>query len=298
MARTARPSDIYGQPQHTPQVASPLPPPGAPPPPGRRVPLWLWVALALGVALLASGLVGSGGRGASPITDAPLVDVVSEDQAIAALALYDAEARTIAQLEQRAEIYSGGGPPAAAAVARQGAASVQSALDNARSVPDADPLFMAYVGNGGHVVTQQSLATAAATAETIALLSATHASVYGGTGEIAVDEAYQSISAAVSSGRTPGALHFWGVALLEQIENRPRLPEASQARAQTQQYWTNFVRQVDPAAVSELLTYLDGLPEVTVEGLRGHPVAGPALERLDEAAGEVNTGTTSPSERH
>lgn len=294
MARTARPSDIYGKPQHNPHVARPAAPSGPPPPRGRRVPAWLWVAVALAVALVVSGLIGGRGPGPPPVADAPLVDIVSEDQAVAALALYAAEADTIDQLSERQKIYEGGGPPAAAGVARRGAASVQSALEKARAVPGGDPLYTDYVGNGGHVVAQQSLTTAGAIAETIALLSAAHESIYSGTGEIGIDEAYQAISAAVSSGRTPGALNFWGVALLEEIENRPRHQEAAQARVQSAEYWANFVAHMEPAATPELTTYINGLPAVTVEGLRGHPVAGPALQRLEEGSRQVSTGTTSP----
>ena len=76
--------------------------------------------------------------------------------------------------------------------------------------------------------------------------------------------------------------------MLEQMEDRNRVRQAAQARAATQAAWEQDVNALDPVAVAELQTYLNGLPEVTVNGLRGHPVAGPALRLLEEHSRDVS----------
>ncbi len=295
MARTARPSDIYRLPEQTAPGRRTIDPP-PPPPPGRRVPAWLWVAVVLGVILVASGLIG-GVAGPPSTGDVPLVDIISEDQAIAALALYGAETDTIASLRNQRDIFDGGGPFLAAGVAERGAAEVQRTLDAARDVNNPDPLYSAFVGSAAHAESEQALSSAAATAQTIALLASTHDSIYAGSGAIAMEEAYQSISGVIAAGDAPEPVRRWAIALIEQIENRPRSDQAFEARADTAAYWAALVASLEPAAVAELQTYLNGLPAVTVEGLRGHPVAGPALDHLEETRRQVSTGTTSPSGR-
>lgn len=208
MARTARPSDIYRLPDQAPQTAWGGKPEEPPQGPRRRFPAWIGVAGVLAVILVASGLIG--GTTAPTSEDAPLVDIISEDQAIAALALYGAQSSTIDDLRDRVEIFSGQGPAAAAGIAGRGANQVQRTLDAARAVNNPDPLFSAYVGHAGHAQTHQSLANISVTAETIALLNAAHDSIYSGSGSIPVEVAYERIGAAVAGdarrGRcTPGA---------------------------------------------------------------------------------------------
>lgn len=125
----------------------------------------------------------------------------------------------------------------------------------------------------------------------------THDSIYAGSGAIAMEDAYQSISGVIAAGDAPESVLRWAIALIEQIENRPRSDQAFEARADTAAYWAALVASLEPAAVAELQTYVNGLPAVTVEGLRGHPVAGPALDRLEQTRRQVSTGTTSPSGR-
>lgn len=287
MARTARPSDVYRLPEQPERPPRPADQPGPHEPSPRHLPAWMAVAGVLAVILVVSGLTG--GATAPTTGDAPLVDVVSEDQAIAALALYGTQARTIDMLRDRQEIFAPPGPGAAAGVAARGAEAVRRALDAARAVDNPDALFTAYVGHDGHPRLQQSFANASARADSIALLAATHDSIYSGTGAIGVADAYERMGAVVSGGDSPRALQRWGVALQEQIENRPRLEAALAGRAETERFWSALVRSLQPAAVAQLQTYISGLPADTVDGLRGHPVAGPALERLEHTSRQVST---------
>ena len=281
MVRSARPSDLYRLPDARRAAAGSDGSP--PPPPQRRFPAWLGVALVLAAVLVISGLIGTT---ATPNTgSAPLVDIVREDQAIAALALYGAQADAIAQLRQRRNIYALPGPRDAAQVAQRGASEAQRTLDASRKLINPDPLVTQYVQRQGHATVTAWLAELAAIGDMIAVLSLTHETVYSGQGSIPLAEASAQISSLVSSGGTPAPLRAWGTALLDQMEDRPSAAAANEARAGSQRLWAAKVDALEPAAVAELQTYLSGLPPVTVQGLRGHPVAGPALDRLEAGAG-------------
>lgn len=278
MVRTARPSDLYRLPdgRRAPSGSAPEPPPSR-----SRFPAWLGIALVLAAVLVVSGLIGTS---APPTTgNAPLVDIVREDQAIAALALYGAQADTIAQLQERRDIFALPGPRDAALVAQRGANNAQQTLDAARKLVNPDPLVSEYVHRQAHVTVTSFLAELATIGNTIAVLSSTHDTLYAGEGSIPLTQAATQISSLVAAGNTPAPLRGWATALLDQMEDRPSAVAANQARAGSQRFWAAKVKALEPAAVDELRTYLSGLPDVTVQGLRGHPVAGPALERLEAA---------------
>lgn len=286
MVRSARPSDVYRLPEQT----RPAPPRRheAPEPDGpqRRFPAWLAVAGVLAVALVVSGAV----LGASTPTtgEAPLVDIVSEDQAIAALSLYGAEAWTLEDLVERREIFSTPGPGASARRAGQGADAVEQALEDARDVPNPDALAAAYWDDGGHAVLAERLRGLQQLGDFVAMLTNTHDTLYAGAGSVPLPEAYQRISSAVSGGGYPAPVRAWGYALLEEMEERPRQQQAARSRARTQRLWAQVVTSLQPAAVPALVEYLNGLPPVTVDGLRGHPVAGPALQTLERQTRQVS----------
>lgn len=211
-----------------------------------------------------------------------MVDVVSEDQAIAALALYGAQASTMDQLRERENIFANPGPGDAAAIAARGLDETQQALDEARDIPGADRLAAAYWNDGAHVVALGDLSTVTRDARLIALLTATHDTIYSGSGSIPLDEAYRTLTGTFTSRQEPPPLRRWARALINQLEERDSAIEAAAAREETGQLWATRVRQLEPAAVEQLQDYIAGLPARTVEGLRGHPVAGPALQRLEQ----------------
>ena len=280
MARTARPSDLYRLPDA--RRAAPGTGGSAPSPPPRRFPAWLGVALVLAAVLVISGLIGTT---AAPNTGTtPLVDIAREDQAIAVLALYGAQADAIAELKQREAIYALPGPRDAAQVARRGANEAQRTLNAARKLVNPDPLVTQYVQRQGHATVTAWLAELAVIGDMIAMLSLTHETLYSGQGSISLPDASAQIGSLVTSGGTPAPLRAWGSALLDQMEDRPSAAAANDARAGSQRLWAAKVSALQPAAVADLQIYLSGLPPVTIEGLRGHPVAGPALERLEGTA--------------
>ena len=279
MARSARPSDLYRLPEHASAEQQASTPP-RPEPSQRRLPAWVGVALVLAAVLVVSGVLGTT-AGPAP-GEAPLVDIVSEDQAIAALTLYGAQASTIAELRERRQIYANPGPGDAARVAGNGAAETERALQAARQVLNPDPLLQSYVQNPDHAANVLRFSDAQRTATTVALFASTHDTLFSGSGAIPLEEAYKRIASELSGGSRPAPLDSWGRALMDIIEDRDGRYQALQGRANSQRMWAQMVSALQPAGVAELQTYIGGLPAVTLDGLRGHPVAGPALRMLEE----------------
>ncbi len=288
MARTPRPSEVYRLAGS--RADAPLDPE---PPPRRRAPLWLVVAGMLGVALIAAGVTR--GTATTDSTVAPVVDVVSEDQAIAALALYGAEAKAVAALRDRADVYAGGGPAEASLVAAQGSQAVATALQAARALPNPDPLAARYYNDGGHAVVVEQLDAARGDADLIQLLSAAHDSVYAGTGAIPLPQAEQQLVGLFAGVRRSRPYAAWAQALLGQLDGGERTREAAAARASVKALWEAKVDQLQPAALDALRVYVGGLPPSTVSALRGHPVAGPALVDLERRGRDVSAGAATPA---
>lgn len=256
--------------------------------------MWAGVAGLLAIVLVASGLLR--GSGTATTGDAPIVDIVSEDQAIAALQLHAAQASVVDDLRDRQDIYANPGPGDAAARAAQGVRATQEALDEARNLVGADRLAADYYRAAGHAAFITALDRARADADLIALLTATHETLYTGAGTIPVQEAYNQITGAFAGTRHPRALTEWAQALVEQMEDRDRLAEANAGREAAGALWQARVQGLEPAAVDELRRYIEGLPAVTVEGLRGHPVAGPGLEYLERDRRQVSTSVSHSAE--
>lgn len=284
MVRSTRPSDVYRLPEA--QRPSPARPPEQPTQPSRRrLPLWAGVAALLAIVLVLSGLL----RGSETTTgEAPIVDIVSEDQAIAALGLHAAQVNVVDDLRQREDIYANPGPGDAGTRAAQGLRATQQALDAARALPGADRLAAEYFRDGGHPEFIAALGRARTEADLIALLNATHETLYSGTGAIAVQDAYDQITGAFSGTRRARPLTEWAQALLEQMEDRDRLRAANAGREAAAELWRIRIAGLQAPAVDELRRYIEGLPAITIEGLRGHPVAGPGLAYLERDRRQVS----------
>jgi hypothetical protein len=286
MGRTARPSDIYRLPEHArPEPVRPHIPSAPPPPP--RFPRWIAVvAVIIATALIGTGLI----RAATVANtgDGPLVDVVSEDHAVAALKLYGAQASTLEKLRAREDIFEPPGPSDTAAVVADGMRRSQEALDAARKIVGADPLASGYWNSGEHTELLEEFASLHREADEIALLTNTHDTLYGGSGAIPLPQARERIIAMFTSSMLRPPIEDWGQALLEQLERQDRRDAAFQARAATGSLWAFEIKRVEPAAERLLHNYVSQLPAPTVEGLRGHPVAGPAIEILESKRGPID----------
>lgn len=276
MPHPARPSDVHRLPDKPDaraavdddQVATP-----------RRPPL-LWLVLA---ALLAAGLIAAGAvRGARPATpsDQRLADVVDENQAVAVLALYEAEASVASALHQRRDPYTPPGPGDAAIVAERGRDEVQRRLEAARRQATTNPVAARYAATAGHAGFVRRLDELGHEAEQIALLAAAHDTIYDGRGAVPLSNAQHQMTSLFSDGARPRPFAAWARALLDEIDGRDRRLQAEQARAATRDYWAAQLERMRLPAEGLLLEYVTALPDATVRSLRDHAVAGPALARL------------------
>jgi hypothetical protein len=268
----ARPSDLYRLPgHHRPAQEADDPEPASP----RR-----WPAV-VGVALLV--LVGLGLAMAPQAGPAgPVVDIVSEDQAVAALQLYLTQARVVADLRSQEDIFAPPGPPQAARRAADGVEEVEAALHAAQAEPGPDPLVAEYWYADDHRLFIDELRSTADLARQLTVLAATHDTLYGGAGSIPLQEAQHRLASEFQSAPSAGVLAEWGELLLSEIDGAEAAGEAAGAREDARRQWPAWVEELLPLPAEETLrTYVAGLPQATVDGLRGHPVAGPALDHLD-----------------
>jgi hypothetical protein len=279
MRTTPRPSEVFGRPG----VPTPVPS-GAERPadrPARRRPRWpaiagLAVLAVVGIALLAApSQVGEGG------VPPAVVDVVSEDQAIAALALYRAQAEAQEALAVGRSLYAPPGPSVVRVAADDAAAVLDQRLAAARAIGDADPAVRAYWSDPAHDDLRARLKGAAVAIAEVNLLVAVHDTIYDGAGSIPLESAQFELTSRYLTGQAPATpMADWGRALLDELDGADARGAAEEARARTDAWWAEQAGQLSPVATEALRAYLGGLPESTLRGLEGHPLAGPGLTRL------------------
>jgi hypothetical protein len=246
-----------------------------------------WAALA-GVAVLA--IVGAAVLGAPDDVGeggiAPaVVDVVSEDQAIAALAIYRAQAEARDSLLLDRSLYAPPGPSVLIREAEDAANEVRARLDAARSIPDADPTVRSYWAANEHDDYVQRLELAVVGIREINLLAATHDTIFDGAGAVSLPSAEQELTSRYLTGTVDEStpLAEWGRALLAELDGADDRGRAETARAATDAWWAERASELAPPATEPLRAYLGGLPSSTLTGLEGHPLAGPGLSRLRES---------------
>jgi hypothetical protein len=220
-----------------------------------------------------------------------VVDVVAEDQAIAMLALYQTEADALSELQYPPN--GGFDDPdrvlrrtqELTATADRGAAAITAALRRARSTRTTEPLVERYADAGDHQRLIDNLGAVAAAATAIEEIESLHQTVIEGSG---APQSPVNLQRFASRSRLVGeAYAAWARALMEHLDGTDRTAQAQQARAATVRTWWERVRRLEPGSMAELHFALRALPETTITALRDHPVAGPALQRLD------STGTPS-----
>lgn len=233
------------------------------------------VVVVAGGAVLADSLPDSGVP-----NEAEGTDVVTEDQAVAALGLYAAEVAAVDDLGSRGDPFAPPGPGDAARAAGDHADAVAEAIATARAEPNPDPLAADYWDEPAHEALVTELRELQAHAEGLALLAGTHDTVYTGAGAVDPQEAQQALTNRYGSGEAqPG--DRWAQALLAELDGTPAAEEASRGRDEAGRQWQAAVDALSPAAVDALRASIAGLPPSVRDALTGHPVAGPALERLD-----------------
>lgn len=226
----------------------------------------------LGGILLApdGGVVGDASQ--------PLVDVATEDQALVALQVYEAESIALEELAARPDVFANPGPGEVHRVAARGVESVRSALGRARDLPAPGTLAESWWLDRDHDRLLAELAGLEQRASLIESLTATHDSIYGGAGEVSVEEALSRLSTAPTAGQDP--LGGWANALRAELEGAGDAALARQARELVGLDWAARLSNLQPIDAQPLRTYLGQLPPRVLQGLSGHPAAGPALRRL------------------
>lgn len=223
--------------------------------------------------------------------DGVIVDVATEDQAIAILNLYQAQADALRELQYPPN--GGFDDPARVlrstqeltAIANRGATTITAALRQARSTRTTEPLVERYIDAGDHQRLIGNLEVVADGATAIEELEALHQALIEGGGESAASRAPATLQQPVPSAAYSYAA--WAEALMEHRDGTDSATRAEQARAATVRAWWERVRQLEPGSMAELHFALRALPDTTIAALRDHPVAGPALQRL------ASTGTSS-----
>jgi hypothetical protein len=192
MTRSPRPSQVHRlpAPNHEP------PPPQGSQRRGRRGPL-LVVGIAAAAVLLLAVLTDTDPRSPQLV---PL-DIVSEDEAVAALGLFAAQEAAAAAISP--QILGQPGPHEMARQAGADAESAAEALRHARSQPASGGIAAAYWSSPGHDWFVSELRDLADLADDIGLLAAVHDTLYGGAGLIGAAEAEQALVNRFRAGRPP-----------------------------------------------------------------------------------------------
>lgn len=293
-SQVSGPSRVFGRPE----TAAAPPTPDAPRPPrrGGRLRGTLVVVLLLALvggtgALVAPDEVGEGG------VPPARVDIVSEEQAIAALALYGAQAEVYDEFARIDSLYAPPGPVALIERLRDGAVESERRRFEARGLPEQDTAFREYAERADHAFFHSGLMDSWRTTGEISLLLAVHDSLYDGAGSIQLPDAQLQLTSLFETGTTVSGPHLeWGQSLLAEVDGQDRRADAERLRVETDHWWRGAVLEhARPAAQEPLRAYLGGLPEPTLTGLEGHPVAGPALQRLREGSDSVEGGARRES---
>ncbi len=280
MSPALRPSDLYGRPDAPRHEEGDAGTTGEP-----HGPRWLvrggLAVLAIVVTgfLVAPDDVGEGG------VPPAAVDIISEDQAIAALALYRAQAETHDALAVDRSLYTPPGPGVVREAAGRGRAIVAMRLDEARQMPDADPAVAHYWSASAHDAHLVQLRQAERDMEEIAVLALIHDTIYDGAGGMPLVQAELELTGRYSTGVADRdrPMFAWGRALLGELDGVDGRAQADQARTMADSWWQERAAALQPPVTDALRAYLGGLPTSTVRGLEGHPLAGPGLDLLRSA---------------
>ncbi len=280
---TTRPSDMYRLPddvRQSPQRVERAPEPRYEPPSGR-----MGKTAIVAAALVVAVVTGSSTFANNPRTS--MADVPEGEEAVAALALYHAQAATIDELRTREDIFASPGATDAAAVVARGLAEVQRTLRDARAVTGADPLAAGYWKSGAHGDYIEEVQTLHEHTRTMALLAATQDMLDSGTGSITIAEAREELMRATAKPVLPLPLREWADGLLQQIDGGNPVDATAQAREAAASLWGFQVRHLEPASVPLVHNYASRLPDETINALRDHPVAGAAIELLERDRGPI-----------
>jgi hypothetical protein len=255
-------------------------PPAAPPPddargPGRRRRLGVAAGALAAAAVLGGALLPGAGTAPPPL----VTDVVTEDAVVAVLRLFAAEAALADPLADPAAPFALPGPAGRAAALRDAAAAARAevaALRDARVGPGTPAED--YAASPDHDALLQVVDDLVRHTEVVAGLEEVHATVTTGAAVTTPAEAAAAVDRAAAEARP--ALRAWAQALQAALARSGDAAQLAAARAAAQSAWRADADRVAPAALGDLTAFLSGIDPGVLAALDGHPVAGPALDRL------------------
>jgi len=233
--------------------------------------------VALFLAVIGGILLAPGG-GVAGDPSQPLVDVATEDQAIAALQVYEAESVAIEEVMARADIYASPGPDDVRRAVGRHLESVRAALGGARDLPAPGTLAESWWLDRDHDRLVAELAGLQTRGRLIASLTAIHDSLYGGAGEVSLAEAEAFLAAIPAPPQD--SLARWADLLRDALDGAGDAVSAQQARDAVGAEWAARLSTLRPVPTEDLRAYLGQLAPRVLQGLSGHPLAGPGLRRL------------------
>ncbi|WP_108668621.1 hypothetical protein [Euzebya rosea] len=238
----------------------------------------LVVGLLMGLVLVTSSF----GRDDAGNARVPMrVDVATQDAVVDVLMLYSAEVDVADAAAAHVDPF--GLPPLAvrARQLREATAALREGLVDLRidQVAPNTP-GQAYVDHPDHDALATVADEVATHAELLGFLGDVHDTLYGGAGAVGIPRARSLLDGQILPAGGPDAGMAWARGLLDAIDGRADASVVAAQRAAAGAEWTASANRLGPADGADLAAFLNGIDPGVLATLDGHPVAGPALQRL------------------
>lgn len=233
------------------------------------------------VGLVALAVVGSGllGDSGAPPPAELTTDVATEDAVVTVLQLFAAETALPDAVRDDGDPFALPGVLARAQALTRAIAQAEATLAATRDTEVAPGTPAAtYASHSDHDVLLDVARGVADHATELSVLHEVHTTLLTGASTVTPDESRQHIAQAQTSEHEQ--VRAWGLAL-QQVIDGPADPQGAEAaRLAAGQDWRAEADRLAPAALQDLTAFLNGIDQGVLAALDGHPVAGPALQRL------------------
>jgi hypothetical protein len=246
------------------------------------------VSAAVGlVVVLVIGVVLTTSQGGEPGPTSPAeedagIDIATEDAVVGVLQLFATEVALTDAAATDGDAFALPGPAGRVQAMRQQvevASGMLTATREAGLAPGTPG--MTYAQDPDHDALLAAAAEVAAVGADLGYLNDLHLSLLTGSGTATLGDAPQRLSA-LSERYGTEPLGLWATALAQVLATPG--PEAAAvadgARAAAGASWVQTADRIAPAALDDLTAFLNGIDPAVLAALEGHPVAGPALQRL------------------
>ncbi len=236
------------------------------------------VGVLMGLVLVTSAFGDDDAGG----TSAPMrVDIATQDAVVDVLGLYAAEVAVADAAAAHVDPF--GLPPLVvrARQLREATAALRARVAELRveEVAPGTP-GQAYVDHPDHDALAEVAAEVADRAELLGFLGDVHDAIYGGGGAVQLPQARRILDEQILLGDGPEAGMAWASGLLDAIDGRADPATVAAQRAAAGAEWAAVAARLGPADGEDLAAFLNGIDPGVLATLDGHPLAGPALQRL------------------